>query len=315
MSKLKFYIVLLVVLSGLSSCTNTIFFKPRLTCEYKPNYGLIFVSQDSLSRVFMNYVDLYAFDTQRFVINSYEKYTLFYLPDYLALGFIDTSGVLQINEFNGSELFSIQLPWKFRMLEYISKKGLLAGVIFDTTESNARVALLSVTNGSVVYSQKLDIQYQVDTQQYFLDRLNNIYYIGVKSGDSLYLLGWSINERKFISKANLGYRYIRPKYNFLAQSAVGVIQNSGTYKIATFSPQTGKQKSSVDLNLSSVTDLIGFDQSRQNLVIGLQTDTTFNFTFYHIDDAKISEIHSFKLNRVIDFLVWTSMDNKIFKSN
>ncbi len=314
MTKLRFHILLWVIVLGLSACTNTIFFKPRLSCEYKPNYGLVFVSRDTLSRLFMNYVDFYELDTQRFLINSYEKYTLFYLPDYLALGFIDTSRVLQINDFNGSELFSIQLPWDFRMLEYITKKGILVGVIFDTTDNTYRIALLSVTNGSLIFTQAIDEQYQIDTQQYFLDRINNIYYIGVKSGDSLYLLGWSINERKFISKANLDYKYIRPEYNFLTQLAVGLVNNSGTYTIVSFSPQTGEQKSTAELALTELSDVIGFDQSRQNLVIGSLTDTSYNFTFYHVDNGKISEIHSFAPNPVEDVEVWSSMDNKILKS-
>ncbi len=315
MSKVRIYIFMLITILGLSSCKNSIFFRPRLSCEYKPNYGLVYVSTDSFSQYFMNYVDLYQLDTERFLINAYEKYTLFYLPDYLALGYVDTSHTLWIKDFNGSELFSIQLPWDFRMLEYVSKKGVLIGVVFDSSAAANRIAELSVTNGSVLYSQAIDAQYYIDTQAYFFDQINNIYYIGVKNSDSIFLLGWSLDERKLASKANLGIDYIRPKYNYLSQSAVGIVSNSSNYAIVSFSPITGEQKSNVELNLTSITKVIGFDQSRQNIVIGIMTDSTYNFNFYHINDGRISEIHSFNVYHVEDLLVWSSMSNKILKSD
>ncbi len=296
-----FFLILVVV-----SCNSGVrLFRPHINCRYPANYGVIYVAKDTVNGNFkITYISYLDSDTTSFNVNSYVSSTLIYLKGYSGIGYMDSSDVLNIKGISGSNLMSIQFAWPIRMLVYDNETSELWGIVNDSV---SRLINFNLPNMSTNFSLKL-AGYEIDTNVYFLDAVNKIYYFGARKNDSLWLIGVSSSEQSIVFKNVLPRSYLGIKYNYWTNLAVGLASNGQTYGIYTFSPQDMTEKSQGQLNEQGIVPrILSFDYAGQNLVIGQTNDTMFNLLYVEPKTCLVKEVHKLPASNLFDCLAWSSM--------
>ena len=298
-------IVLFIVLFAAGCSQGVSLFRPRISCRYSADYGVILVSKDTVNKNFrISYVSYLDSDTSGFNVSSYLSSTLILLKGYSGIGYMDSSNILHLTDFSGASLMTIQLAWPLRMLIYDNESSQLWGI---TSDSLPRLINFNLPNMSTNFSINLS-GYEVDSSIYFLDAVNKIYYFGAKNNDTLWLLGVSASAQKIVLKNVLSKQYLGIKYNYWSNKAIGLSADGQTYKIDIFNPQDmTKSGQSVISEQGLLPKIMSFDYAGQNLVIAQITDSTFNLLYVNPTNAQVTEVHKFSVNNVLELLAWSSM--------
>ncbi len=306
MSLFRFKIVLVLLVFFVTSCSQGVrLFRPRIECKYPADYGVIYSYEDTLKGGFgITYISYLDSDTVSFDVKSYLSSTLFYIKGYSGIAYMDSTNILRIRGISGSNLMSVQFAWPMRMLVYDNDASELWGM---TRDSAPKLVNFDLPDMSTNFSLELT-DYDIDTQIYFLDPVNKIYYFGAKSNDTLWLLGVSAAKRGIIYKNVLSTAYLGVKYNYWTNLAVGLAFDGQSYYAVGFSLQDMEEKYQSVLEQKDImASLLNFDYAGQNLVVGHKSDTAINLLYIEPSTGQIKEIHNLKDTSILDCVVWSSM--------
>ncbi len=309
MKKLGYIIagLLFLIFSG---CEENTIFRPNINCEYPPQYGLAFVAQDTAQAgpsVF--YVNLRDSDTVSFAINSFVNTTLFYLKSWQAIGFVDSANVLTVIDLFGNTVLAKQLPWKTRQLAYDNTLVRVMGVGYTTDQDTVNYIFgLSLYDGTLEFKTPLGKNYVIDTAFYFYNPNDKTYYIRAFYNDTLWLLGYGINEGNQGVRTELKTTMKNVRFNYSSNQAIGLSGYSGQIKLVKLQMQDYSVDSSVTTVLSSAEPFLSaMELSRQYYVAGVKTTNGYEFLFLNITTGQPAERHGFEKEKIYEVIAWSAL--------
>ncbi len=292
----------------LQSCNQTTIFRPRVSCEFPANYGLVFIAGDSVkggSRLY--FVDFILRDTMSLKIESFLPQTMVYARQNQAVIFLDSSNNLIMADSSGNIMNISGFDWRASMLEFDSDDNILFGVRNDSVKL---IFCYSLTKMNFTFTDTFPADFEINRSIYFYDPDNNIYYLGVRYNDTSWVLGYD-HTGLLQSKAYYARALVNTIYNRNDGLAYGLDYDGTGVELVSFDPVFGDEVNKVVVPLDTIMQgLKGFEASRQYYVAGEQRDTGFVFYFLNLQTGNVAETHSFKVKQVSDYVAWSSLSYK-----